>query len=322
MGKNIEHIQHVKSNVVLEGKPKLPQSGVLVEGELAVNYSDGYETISLENTNNEIVTFSSDEYYTEQKLGSAFTGANSAVTVTDVIEENEEIISAALNDLERRKLDASAYTPTDLSNYYTKDETSGKTEISTALSGKQNTLTTGTGINITNDVISVNADQIIDSTTSASTNPVSSKAVYDAVTDNELVWTNAYVTLSGAVSSHTSNNDIHVTAADKEKINSISTLSGTVTAHTANTNIHLTTTEKGQLHTHTNKTYLDGITGNVGTMAYENKASYSSATEVNTALSNKADKSTTLSGYGITNAYTKTEIDNMMGNIETLLAAI
>ena len=36
----------------------------------------------------------------------------------------------------------------------------------------------------------------------------------------------------------------------------------------------------------------------------------------------KADKSTTLSGYGITNAYTKDEIDNMIGNIETLLASI
>lgn len=39
-------------------------------------------------------------------------------------------------------------------------------------------------------------------------------------------------------------------------------------------------------------------------------------------ISGKADKATTLSGYGITNAYTKTEIDNMIGNIETLLAAI
>lgn len=37
------------------------------------------------------------------------------------------------------KLDATAYTPTDLSNYYQKSETSGKTEISTALSGKSNT---------------------------------------------------------------------------------------------------------------------------------------------------------------------------------------
>jgi hypothetical protein len=33
-----------------------------------------------------------------------------------------------------RKLDASAYTPTDLSNYYTKDETSGKSEIASAIS--------------------------------------------------------------------------------------------------------------------------------------------------------------------------------------------
>lgn len=31
---------------------------------------------------------------------------------------------------------------------------------------------------------------------------------------------------------------------------------------------------------------------------------------IDTAASNKADKSTTLSGYGITNAYTKTEVDN------------
>lgn len=39
-------------------------------------------------------------------------------------------------------------------------------------------------------------------------------------------------------------------------------------------------------------------------------------------ISGKADKATTLSGYGITDAYTKTEIDTKIGNIETLLAAI
>ena len=50
---------------------------------------------------------------------------------------------------------------------------------------------------------SITVDQVLDNTTSASTNPVSSKAVYSAVTDNELVWTNAYIALSGAVSSHT-----------------------------------------------------------------------------------------------------------------------
>ena len=36
----------------------------------------------------------------------------------------------------------------------------------------------------------------------------------------------------------------------------------------------------------------------------------------------KANSATTISGYGITDAYTKTEIDNKIGDIETLLAAI
>ena len=108
----------------------------------------------------------------------------------EYIDENERVVAEALNDLNERKLDASAYTPTDLSNYYTKDETSGATEISTALAGKSDTshthddryytkseideqqetvaaalndlesdkqdkLSAGTGIDITNNIISV-----------------------------------------------------------------------------------------------------------------------------------------------------------------------
>ncbi len=478
MGKNVEHIQHIKSNVVLEGKPKLPQPGVLVEGELAINYAKGLETISIENTSGEVVTFSSDNYYTEQKLGSGFTSENSAVTVTDVIEENEEIISAALNDLDERKLDASAYTPsvelweagsgnnsavlknssgtasgnysvaegnstsatsdsshaegsytlasgirahaegseTIASGYYSHSE-GGRTsatsfyahaEGGSTIASKDNahaegfatvangnashaegmntyasggfgshsegfktsattfsshaegesTLASGTdthaegyktvasghyshaegydtlasgyyshaegnGTIANNDsehasgqynvsstastdfgdsgntlfsvgngtaedarhnafeirqngdiyITSGNSDiklqdhlgggtvdQVIDSGTSASTNAVATKAVYDAIVDTELVWTNAYVAMSGEVSAHTANTEIHVTAADKEK-----------------------------LHTHSNKSALDSITGNVGTMAYQTANSYSSATEVNTALGNKAE---------------------------------
>lgn len=40
------------------------------------------------------------------------------------------------------------------------------------------------------------------------------------------------------------------------------------------------------------------------------------------ARTGKADKATTLSGYGITDAYTKEEIDNMIGNVETLLSQV
>ena len=89
MTKNVNHIQHVKSSVVVEGKPKLPQPSALVEGELAINYADGVETISIKNASSDIVTFSSDNYYTEQKLGSGFTGENSGITVTDALENLE-----------------------------------------------------------------------------------------------------------------------------------------------------------------------------------------------------------------------------------------
>ena len=39
-------------------------------------------------------------------------------------------------------------------------------------------------------------------------------------------------------------------------------------------------------------------------------------------ISGKADKATTLSGYGITDAYTKSEIDSMIGDVESILDAI
>lgn len=177
MAKNANFVSHKKSKQIIDGKPKLPLASDIVEGEIAVNFGKDVETLSIKNESGDVVTFSSDNYYTEQKLGSGFTGENSANTVTsvvgsgftsssitDVIIENEEIVSNALTDLDER----------------------------------------------------------ID-------------------------------TLSGTVSAHTENTDIHVTAAEKAKLNS--------------------------------------ITGTVGTMAYEDKTSYSSATEVNTALADKSDKS-------------------------------
>ena len=213
MTKNANFVSHKKSKLKnQDGSPQLPSASALVEGEIAINFAENVETLSIKNESGDVVTFSSDNYYSEKKLGSAFTGSNSAVTVTDVIEENEEIIAAALTDLDERKLDASAYTPIDLSNYYTKSETSGATELTNALNLKAN-------------------------------------------------------------------------ASD-------------FNTHTGNTSIH---------HTHDNKNILDAITSSVGTMAYQNTNSYSSATEVNTALGNKANTATTLAGYGITDAYTKSE---------------
>ena len=55
--KQLRHMQHLKSNVVESGRPKLPDPSKLEYGEIAVNYAEGAETISLKNSNNQITTF-------------------------------------------------------------------------------------------------------------------------------------------------------------------------------------------------------------------------------------------------------------------------
>lgn len=451
MAKNVEHVSHIKSKLKTNGLPQLPSPDKLVDGEIAINYAEGVETISIKNESGSIVTFSSDNYYTEKKLGSGFT--NNDVTVTEAIDDleymvvnKEEAIAAALNDLNGRKLDASAYTPTDLSNYYTKGETSGKTEISNALGGKVNTATyightADTSLHFSGnekrnlDALATNIESIsgITSNDIANWNAAAgvdmTKYYQKTETSGSTELSTAFSNKadSSALTTHTSDTTIHITSAErtawnakanmsdipsvngyadsvqynsatkkvefyhgttagtkvfeydaspflidgmvqnveikdvtsgssqvtclvvkfntdagKQDINipisqifdannyyttaqtsgatelqtafngktdkaTTTALNNVVTAHTANTSIHLTSTEKGQLHTHTNKTYLDGITSNVGTMAYENASSYSSATQVSTALSNKVDKTE----YATFSATTNTSIEDL-----------
>lgn len=235
MTKTVNHVSHIKSKQKINGKPQLPLPSVLIEGEIAVNYAENVETLSIKNESGSVITFSSDNYYTEQKLGSGFTGANSANTVTDVIEKNEKTISSSLNDLNQRKLDAS-----EMDNYYTKDETSGKTEISTALGGKVNTAT---------------------------------------------------------FTAHTASS-VHMSSTEKTNLDSLATNIGAISG-ISSTKVSNWDTAYTNNHTHSNKAILDGITasaaainsltGTVGTMAFQNTSSYSSATQVNTAMGAFAD---------------------------------
>lgn len=115
MAKNFEHIIHKNSSALVDGNPKLPTSGQLEYGEIAVNYAKDKETISLKNSNNEIVTFTSDK-----KL-------DNYVTVSD-FDEAMQVASAALNDLEATKLEKSDFDKamenleTQFSDFYTKEE--------------------------------------------------------------------------------------------------------------------------------------------------------------------------------------------------------
>lgn len=91
-----------------------------------------------------------------------------------------------------------------------------------------------------------------------------------------------------------------ITSESLRATNAENKITSNLTAHTTNTNNPHNVT-KSQI----------GL-NNVDNTADVNKP-ISTATQ--NALNNKADKATTLSGYGITDAYTKTEIDNKISSV-------
>lgn len=83
--------------------------------------------------------------------GSGGGGGNPTVEVTQA--QYDALVSAGTVSADTFYIITDA-TAVDLANYYTKSETSGATQISTALSGKQDTLVAGDNITISGNVIS------------------------------------------------------------------------------------------------------------------------------------------------------------------------
>lgn len=99
-------------------------------------------------------------YWTSAQTSSAIDAATSGKVDTSAftaysastdsrLAEDEEVTAAALNVLNTNKLDASAYTPTDLSEYWTSAQTDSA--ITSAVSTKQDTLVSGTNIKTINN---------------------------------------------------------------------------------------------------------------------------------------------------------------------------
>lgn len=90
-------LKHKRSSVVSNGSPKLPTTDQIAVGEIAINFAEGYETLSTRNNNNGIATFSSDSVLDKKYISSgAVVSAISAVTVT--LENDEYTIAQAFNE--------------------------------------------------------------------------------------------------------------------------------------------------------------------------------------------------------------------------------
>ena len=72
MAENKLKIQHLRSKELVDGKPKLPTE--LDEGEIAINFANGHETIAIKNADGEIVKFDNkvDENYEQTQYNGKF----------------------------------------------------------------------------------------------------------------------------------------------------------------------------------------------------------------------------------------------------------
>ena len=85
--------------------------------------------------------FEADNYYTKGQTSGATEISTALASKADTA---TTYTKTETDDLLDTKLDVTAYTPTDLSNYYTKGQTSGATQIANALASKADTATTYT----------------------------------------------------------------------------------------------------------------------------------------------------------------------------------
>ena len=76
---------HKRSGDIINGQPKLPTAEDLKHGEIAINYADGAERISFKNSNNEIVSLRTDDFYEGEfdKLAKADSDLDSKINAVD-----------------------------------------------------------------------------------------------------------------------------------------------------------------------------------------------------------------------------------------------
>lgn len=87
-------IIHKRSSVVTEnGMPKIPTPDQLEYGEIAINYAAGKETLSIKNTDNEILSLPFKKVIVDQALSDVSTNAVSNKVVSTAIEGIEDAVA-------------------------------------------------------------------------------------------------------------------------------------------------------------------------------------------------------------------------------------
>ena len=221
------------------------------------------------------------QYWTSAQTQNAINEATSGIPSSSVIEGLRNDVNT-LSGVVDTKLDASAYTPTDLSGYYTKTETDNLLDEKADLTAlTQHTSDTTIHVTSAEKAAWNNKSDFSGSYNDLTNKPTIPTATSELTNDSNFVTTATTTPINNTLTAHTADTTIHVTSAEKTAWNAKQD------ALTAVTNI--------------------AINNNVISADLSN---YFTKSEVTTALADKMDVSG-MSAYATTaTTYSKTEVDN------------
>ena len=194
--------------------------------------------------------------------------------------------------------------------------------ISTTIEGKADKADTLSGYGITDAYTKSQVDtelgKKLDTTTASSTyatqtsvSTISGKIPEAASTDNLLVDTNA---MNSALAGKANSADVYTKGEVDAKVSSVYKYKGSVENEAAlpedsNTIGDVYNVEDTGMNYAWDGTAWDKLGGDVDLTAYLTKETASTTYATITTVNGKADKATTLAGYGITDAYTSEKVD-------------
>ena len=198
--------------------------------------------------------------------------------------------------------------------------------ISTTIEGKADKAETLAGYGITDAYTKSQVDtelgKKLDSTTASSTyatqssvSTISGKIPEAASTDNLLVDTNA---MNTALAGKANKAEIYTKGEVDAKVSSVYKYKGSVANEAAlpkdsNTTGDVYNVEDTGMNYAWNGTAWDKLGGDIDLTSYLTKETAESTYAKKSEIANKADKATTLAGYGIEDAYTKSHVDTELG---------
>ena len=198
--------------------------------------------------------------------------------------------------------------------------------ISTTIEGKADKAETLAGYGITDAYTKSQVDtelgKKLDSTTASSTyatqssvSTISGKIPEAASTDNLLVDTNA---MNTALAGKANTADVYTKVQVDAKVSSVYKYKGSVANEAAlpedsNTTGDVYNVEDTGMNYAWDGTQWDKLGGDIDLTSYLTKESAETTYAKKSEIANKADKATTLAGYGIEDAYTKSHVDTELG---------